>query len=220
MPRTYLIKIISFIDYIMENKLHWENIYQTKKIDGVSWYQETPSESIELIKKFSTTNSDMIIDIGCGKGFLADNLLKLNYENITLVDISKNALKEVKERVNNKSLNFIETDVLNLKSEQTFDVWHDRAVFHFITEKQGVEKYISLCNKYISKEGKLVIGTFSEDGPLKCSGLEIKRYSINNLKELFKENFEFIEGFKKLHSTPFDTQQSFTFCVFKKVTNR
>ena len=76
MPRTYLIKIISFIDYIMENKLHWENIYQTKKIDGVSWYQETPSESIELIKKFSTTNSDMIIDIGCGKGFLADNLLK------------------------------------------------------------------------------------------------------------------------------------------------
>ena len=104
MPRTYLIKIISFIDYIMENKLHWENIYQTKKIDGVSWYQETPSESIELIKKFSTTNSDKIIDIGCGKGFLADNLLKLNYENITLVDISKNALKEVKERLNNKSL--------------------------------------------------------------------------------------------------------------------
>ena len=220
MPRTYLIKIISFIDYIMENKLHWENIYQTKKIDGVSWYQETPSESIELIKKFSTTNSDKIIDIGCGKGFLADNLLKLNYENITLVDISKNALKEVKERVNNKSLNFIETDVLNLKSEQTFDIWHDRAVFHFITEKEGIEKYISLCNEYISKEGKLIIGTFAEDGPLKCSGLEIKRYSINNLKELFKENFEFIEGFKKSHSTPFDTEQSFTFCVFKKLTNR
>jgi len=220
MPRTYLIKIISFIDYIMENKLHWENIYQTKKIDGVSWYQETPSESIELIKKFSNTNSDMIIDIGCGKGFLADNLLKLNYENITLVDISKNALKEVKERVNNKSLNFIETDVLNLKSEKTFDIWHDRAVFHFINEKEGIEKYISLCNEYISKEGKLIIGTFAEDGPLKCSGLEIKRYSINNLKELFKENFEFIEGFKKLHSTPFETQQSFTFCIFKKVTNR
>ena len=220
MPRTYLIKIISFIDYIMENKLHWENIYQTKKIDGVSWYQETPSESIELIKKFSTTNSDMIIDIGCGKGFLADNLLKLNYENITLVDISKNALKEVKERLNNKSLNFIETDVLNLKSEQTFDIWHDRAVFHFITEKEGIEKYISLCNEYISNEGKLIIGTFAEDGPLKCSGLEVKRYSINNLKELFKENFEFIEGFKKSHSTPFDTEQSFTFCVFKKLTNR
>ena len=204
----------------MEKKKHWENIYQTKNIDGVSWYQETPYESIELIKKFSTTDSDMIIDIGCGKSFLADNLLKLNYKNITLVDISLNALKEVKERLNNKSLNFIETDVLNLKLEQTFDIWHDRAVFHFITNKKSVEKYISLCNEYIGEGGKLIIGTFAEDGPLKCSGLEIKRYSVENLKELFKENFEFIKGFKKLHSTPFGTQQSFTFCVFRKITNR
>ena len=204
----------------MEKKKHWENIYQTKNIDGVSWYQETPYESIELIKKFSTTDSDMIIDIGCGKSFLADNLLKLNYKNITLVDISLNALKEVKERLNNKSLNFIETDVLNLKLERTFDIWHDRAVFHFITNKKSVEKYISLCNEYIGEGGKLIIGTFAEDGPLKCSGLEIKRYSVENLKELFKENFEFIKGFKKLHSTPFGTQQSFTFCVFRKITNR
>ena len=204
----------------MEKKKHWENIYQTKNIDGVSWYQETPYESIELIKKFSTTDSDMIIDIGCGKSFLADNLLKLNYKNITLVDISLNALKEVKERLNNKSLNFIETDVLNLKLERTFNIWHDRAVFHFITNKKSVEKYISLCNEYIGEGGKLIIGTFAEDGPLKCSGLEIKRYSVENLKELFKENFEFIEGFKKLHSTPFGTRQSFTFCVFRKITNR
>jgi len=203
-----------------EFKTHWENIYKTKKIDGVSWYQETPYESIELIKKCSITNSDKIIDIGCGKGFLADNLLKLNYKNITLVDISLNALNEVKERLNNESLNFIETDILNFNSGDVFDIWHDRAVFHFITEKESVEKYISICNKYIGKGGKLIIGTFAEDGPLKCSGLEIKRYSINNLKELFKENFEFIEGFKKLHRTPFDTQQSFTFCVFKKLTNR
>ena len=204
----------------MEKKKHWENIYQTKNIDGVSWYQETPYESIELIKKFSTTDSDMIIDIGCGKSFLADNLLKLNYKNITLVDISLNALKEVKERLNNKSLNFIETDVLNLKLERTFDIWHDRAVFHFITNKKSVKKYISLCNEYIAEGGKLIIGTFAEDGPLKCSGLEIKRYSVENLKELFKENFEFIEGFKKLHSTPFGTQQSFTFCVFRKISSR
>ncbi len=203
----------------MEKKKHWENIYQTKKIDGVSWYQETPYESIELIKKFSTSNSDTIIDIGCGKGFLADNLLKLNYENITLVDISLNALKEVKERLNNESLNFIETDVLNLKLGKNFDIWHDRAVFHFITDKESVEKYISLCNEYIGDGGKLIIGTFAEDGPLKCSGLEIKRYSVENLKELFKENFEFIEGFKKLHRTPFDTEQSFTFCVFRKITS-
>ena len=204
----------------MSDKKHWENIYQKKEIDAVSWYQKIPSESLQLIKKYSTSNSDKIIDIGCGKSFLVDNLLELNYKNITLVDISLNALKEVKERLNNKSLNFIETDVLNLKLERTFDIWHDRAVFHFIKDNDGVEKYISLCNEYIGEAGKLIIGTFAEDGPLKCSGLEIKRYSIENLKELFKENFEFIEGFKKLHSTPFDTQQSFTFCVFRKITIR
>ncbi len=204
----------------MEKKKHWESIYQTKKIDGVSWYQKSPTESINLIQKFSTKNSDMIIDIGCGKGFLADNLLKLNYQNITLVDISLNALKEVKERLKNRSLNFIETDVLNLKPENTFDIWHDRAVFHFIIKKENVEKYIALCDEYINENGILIIGTFAEDGPLKCSGLEIKRYSIESLKQLFKENFEFIEGFKKLHTTPFDTQQSFTFCVFRKVINR
>ena len=204
----------------MRNKSHWENIYKTKKIDGVSWFQETPLESLELIEKYSSNNSDKIIDIGCGKSFLADNLLELNYNDISLVDISSNALTEVKERLKNKSLNFIETDILNFKSNYKYDIWHDRAVFHFITENEGVEKYISICNRYINKGGILIIGTFAEDGPLKCSGLEIKRYSINNLKELFKQNFEFIEGFKKLHSTPFDTQQSFTFCVFRKVTNR
>ena len=204
----------------MQNKSHWENIYKTKKIDGVSWFQETPLESLELIEKYSSNNSDKIIDIGCGKSFLADNLLELNYNDISLVDISSNALTEVKERLKNKSLNFIETDILNFKSNYKYDIWHDRAVFHFITENEGVEKYISICNRYINKDGILIIGTFAEDGPLKCSGLEIKRYSINNLKELFEQNFEFIEGFKKLHSTPFDTQQSFTFCVFRKVTNR
>ena len=204
----------------MENKKHWEKIYETKTIDGVSWYEKTPHQSIKLIQKYSDKNSDKIIDVGCGKSFLADNLLKLNYENITLVDISLNALNEVKSRLKNDYLNFIETNILNFNSKNGYDIWHDRAVFHFITDKKEINRYLKICNKQINKGGILIIGTFAEDGPLKCSGLEIKRYSINNLKELFKENFEFIEGFKKLHSTPFDTQQSFTFCVFKKLTNR
>jgi len=201
----------------MNNKEHWENIYLKKEINGVSWYQKIPYESIQLIDKYSISNSDKIIDIGCGKSFLADNLLELNYNDITLVDISSNALKEVKVRLKNRSLNFIEADILNFNSKDKYDIWHDRAVFHFITDKEGIEKYISLCNKYINNDGILIIGTFAEDGPLKCSGLEIKRYSVNNLVNLFKENFELVEGFKKLHNTPFDTQQSFTFCVFRKV---
>ena len=203
----------------MDNKKHWENIYQIKEIDGVSWYQKVPVESLQLIKKYSISNSDKIIDIGCGKSFLADNLLELNYTNISLVDISSNALKEVKERLQNKSLNFIETDILNFNSNDKYDIWHDRAVFHFITNREGIKKYISLCNEYINKEGVLIIGTFAEDGPLKCSGLEIKRYSVDQISDLFKETFELVESFKMLHKTPFDTEQSFSFCVLRKFTD-
>ena len=203
----------------MDNKKHWENIYQKKEIDGVSWYQKIPSESLQLIKKYSISNSDKIIDIGCGKSFLADNLLELNYTNISLIDISSNALKEVKERLQNKSLNFIETDILNFNSNDKYDIWHDRAVFHFITDREGIKKYISLCNEYINKEGILIIGTFAEDGPLKCSGLEIKRYSVDQISNLFEENFELVESFKMLHKTPFDTEQSFSFCVLRKFTH-
>ena len=203
----------------MDNKKHWENIYQKKEIDGVSWYQKVPIESLQLIKKYSISNSDKIIDVGCGKSFLADNLLELNYTNISLVDISSNALKEVKQRLQNKSLNFIETDILNFNSEDKYDIWHDRAVFHFITNRQGIEKYISLCNKYINNQGILIIGTFAEDGPLKCSGLEIKRYSVDQISGLFKETFELVESFKMLHKTPFDTEQSFSFCVLRKFTH-
>ena len=203
----------------MDNKKHWENIYQKKEIDGVSWYQKVPIESLQLIKKYSISNSDKIIDIGCGKSFLADNLLELNFTEITLVDISSNALKEVKERLENKSLNFIETDILNFNSNDKYDIWHDRAVFHFITNPEGIEKYISLCNKYINNQGILIIGTFAEDGPLKCSGLEIKRYSVDQISGLFKETFELVKSFKMLHKTPFDTEQSFLFCVLRKFIN-
>ena len=203
----------------MQNKSHWENIYKTKKIDEVSWFQEIPSESLKLIEKYSSDNTDKIIDIGCGKSFLVDNLLELNYTDISLVDISSNALTEVKERLKNKCLNFIETDILNFNSNDKYDVWHDRAVFHFITDTEEIEKYISLCNEYINKEGVLIIGTFAEDGPLKCSGLEIKRYSVDQISDLFKETFELVESFKMLHKTPFDTEQSFSFCVLRKFTD-
>ncbi|MAI92599.1 MAG: SAM-dependent methyltransferase [Flavobacteriaceae bacterium] len=203
----------------MDNKKHWENIYQKKEIDGVSWYQKIPLESLQLIKKYSISNYDKIIDIGCGKSFLADNLLELNYTNISLVDISSNALKEVNERLQNKSLNFIEIDILNFNSNDKYDIWHDRAVFHFITDREGIKKYISLCNEYINKEGILIIGTFAEDGPLKCSGLEIKRYSVDQISDLFEESFELVESFKMLHKTPFDTEQSFSFCVLRKFTD-
>ena len=203
----------------MSNKDHWENIYSTKEIDAVSWYQETPTTSLNIIKALKLNLSASIIDIGAGKSFLADNLLNLGYNDITALDISGNALDEVAKRVakENHKIKCIESNVTDLSSDQKYDVWHDRAVFHFITNNQEREKYLDLLNSSLNKDGYLIIGTFSEDGPLKCSGLEVQRYSVKDLRELLKENFKFIDGFKEIHNTPFNTTQSFTFCTFKKI---
>tara|TARA_B100001287_G_scaffold265695_1_gene258867 strand:- start:116 stop:730 length:615 start_codon:yes stop_codon:yes gene_type:complete len=200
----------------MEDKKHWENIYLTKKIDGVSWYEKNPNQSLKLIKKYSIGNSDKVIDVGCGKSFLADNLLKMGYKNISLLDISSNALNEVDKRLKSNDVNFIETNILDFTSDDNFDIWHDRAVFHFITEEKKIKKYVTQCNKYLNNGGFLIIGTFAEDGPLKCSGLKIKRYSINDLVNLFKGNFRLIEGFNNSHQTPFNTEQKFSICIFQK----
>ena len=203
----------------MSNKDHWEKIYSTKEIDGVSWYQETPTTSLNIIDSLKLNLNTSIIDIGAGKSFLADNLLDLGYNDITILDISKNALNEVTRRVGKKNhkIKCIESNVIDLSSGQKYDVWHDRAVFHFITNNQEREKYLDLLNSSLNKDGCLIIGTFSEDGPLKCSGLEVQRYSIKDLRELLKPNFKFIDGFKEIHDTPFNTSQSFTFCTFKKI---
>lgn len=203
----------------MSNKDHWEKIYSTKEIDGVSWYQETPTTSLNIIDSLKLNLNTSIIDIGAGKSFLADNLLDLGYNDITILDISRNALNEVTRRVEKKNhkIKCIESNVINLSSDQKYDVWHDRAVFHFITNNQEREKYLDLLNSSLNKDGCLIIGTFSEDGPLKCSGLEVQRYSVKDLRELLKPNFKFIDGFKEIHDTPFNTSQSFTFCTFKKI---
>jgi len=203
----------------MSNKDHWEKIYSTKEIDGVSWYQETPTTSLNIIDSLKLNLNTSIIDIGAGKSFLADNLLDLGYNDITILDISRNALNEVTRRVGKKNhkIKCIESNVIDLSSGQKYDVWHDRAVFHFITNNQEREKYLDLLNSSLNKDGCLIIGTFSEDGPLKCSGLEVQRYSIKDLRELLKSNFKFIDGFKEIHDTPFNTSQSFTFCTFKKI---
>ncbi|MBT3560308.1 MAG: class I SAM-dependent methyltransferase [Flavobacteriaceae bacterium] len=203
----------------MSNKDHWEKIYSTKEIDGVSWYQETPTTSLNIIDSLKLNLNTSIIDIGAGKSFLADNLLDLGYNDITILDISRNALNEVTRRVGKKNhkIKCIESNVIDLSSGQKYDVWHDRAVFHFITNNQEREKYLDLLNSSLNKDGCLIIGTFSEDGPLKCSGLEVQRYSVKDLRELLKPNFKFIDGFKEIHDTPFNTSQSFTFCTFKKI---
>ncbi len=203
----------------MGNKDHWENIYSTKAIDGVSWYQKSPTTSLNIIDSLNIDLNNSIIDIGAGKSFLPDNLLELGYKNVTILDISGNALKEVKQRVegNNYKINCIESNITDLSLDNQYDLWHDRAVFHFITDVHERNKYLKLLNNCVKKDGHVIIGAFAEDGPLKCSGLEVHRYSVSELAELLKENFELIDGFKEIHNTPFKTEQTFTFCSFKKI---
>ena len=211
--------------YVINNNLmkekekHWEIIYETKKLDGVSWFQKKPLISLSLIESSGINKFAEIIDIGCGKSFLIDNLLEKEYSKISLLDISNNALKEVEKRTNNykNSGKFYNLDILDFKPNRSFDLWHDRAVFHFLTKKEEINKYVNICEENINKEGTLIIGTFSENGPVKCSGLEIRRYSVKNLQSLFCNSFELVEHLNTNHTTPFETIQNFNFCKFKKI---
>ena len=186
-----------------EIKKHWENIYETKEINGVSWFQENPSTSLSLIESSSIKKDVEIIDIGCGKSFLIDSLLKNKFSNVSVLDISNNALKEVKKRTSKYTNrgDLFNSNILDFCTDKKFDLWHDRAVFHFLTIEKEIRNYIEI----------------SENGPLKCSGLEINRYSVDDLKLLFSESFELVEHLNTDHATPFETIQNFNFCRFKKL---
>ena len=197
-------------------KEHWQDIYATKGMQEVSWFQKVPEISLDLIQKVAPNKDASIIDVGGGDGFLVDNLLELGYTNITVLDISENAINRAKQRLGNidEKVKWVISDITNFLPEKKYDVWHDRAVFHFLTEQKDIAKYKKLVNKSINDY--FVLATFSDEGPNKCSGLEICKYSELDLKKQFDNSFKVIESFKKNHSTPFNTTQNFTFSVFQK----
>ena len=205
------------MNYNLKN--HWENIYQNKNEDEVSWFQKTPNTSIEIINSIKIKKESKIIDVGSGRSRLFKNLIELGYNNLTYLDISESAAKKSKIFLGEQSKNikWIVEDVLNFEPKQNFDVWHDRAVFHFLTEQNQIKKYVDLVSRNISNNGYLIIGTFSEQGPLKCSGLEVSRYSESLIKTTFIESFTLLNSFKIDHSTPFNTTQNFLFSVLKKI---
>jgi len=202
----------------MERKEHWENVFSTKQEKEVSWYQEIPETSLYFVTKLNIPKDAKIIDIGGGDSYLIDNLLELGYTNLTLLDISSKAIERIKNRLGDKStkVTFIVSDVLEFKPDSTFDFWHDRASFHFLTEKNQIAIYAKLVASAITKNGNFVLGTFSENGPKKCSGLDITQYDELKLKALFDKDFDLLETFTLDHQTPFDTIQNFIFCSFKK----
>lgn len=203
----------------MNRKEHWENVFSTKQESEVSWFQKLPQTSIDLIENLDIPKGAKIIDIGGGDSYLIDALLKMGYTNVTLLDISSNAIERIKKRLgtNAEKVKFIVSDILDFHPTETYDLWHDRASFHFLTEQNQIKAYANLVSNAIAKNGKMVIGTFSENGPKKCSGLDITQYNANTLKSIFYSDFELIECISEDHLTPFDTIQNFIFCSFKKI---
>jgi 2-polyprenyl-3-methyl-5-hydroxy-6-metoxy-1,4-benzoquinol methylase len=198
-------------------KSHWEKIYNEKDEDEVSWFQKETNESIKMIQSAGIENPK-IIDVGSGRSKLLKNLIEIGYNHLTYLDISESALEKSKEFLGEQSnkVRWISKDVLSFKTDEKFDIWHDRAVFHFLNEENLIRKYIDIVEKNISESGHLIIGTFSENGPLKCSGLDVKRYSEKEIEKIFNRSFKLIDSFYYDHLTPFNTTQNFLFSHFIK----
>lgn len=206
----------------MENfdrKKHWENIYQTKELKDVSWFQPTPETSLDFFKQFNVPTTAKVIDIGGGDSFLVDHLLDLGYQDISVLDISAAAIDRAKHRLGDRAKNvkWIVADAATFKPTEKYDFWHDRAAFHFLTDEQEISNYLETARQNINPTGVLVIGTFSEQGPKKCSGIEIKQYSETKMTDRLKNFFEKIKCITVDHKTPFDTIQNFVFCSFRKL---
>ena len=175
--------------------------------------------SLEFIHSFGLSKQAKIIDIGGGDSKFVDFLIEAGFQNISVLDISSAAIEKAKKRLGNKAhkVNWIVSDITAFEPSETYDVWHDRATFHFLTTKPEIEKYLETARKSVT--GYLIIGTFSENGPIKCSGLDIKQYSENRLTAHFNNGFEKLHCVIEDHITPFETTQNFLFCSFKKRLN-
>lgn len=199
-------------------KEHWENVFANKQETVVSWFQPYPKTSIEFVKLFDLPLDANIIDIGGGDSHFVDALLEEGYKNIWDLDISENALSRAKKRLgdNANKVNWVVSDIIDFIPPVEFDFWHDRAAFHFLTTEENMNKYVAIAERGIKARGVLILGTFSETGPTKCSGLEIKQYSENSMSSRFELSFDRVKCITEEHQTPFNSIQNFLFCSFKK----
>ena len=197
---------------------HWDNVYSIKAAEEVSWFQQYPKTSMEFVGLFDLPLNANIIDIGGGDSHFVDALIAKGYTNIWVLDISAKAIKRAKQRLGESAskIHWIVSDVTDFKPRVQFDFWHDRAAFHFLTTENQIYKYVSIAENAIKKDGYLILGTFSENGPTMCSGLNVKQYSKASMSARFEIAFERIKCIEEDHTTPFNTIQNFLFCSFKK----
>lgn len=200
-------------------KSHWETLYADKSEQEYSWFQAFPQTSIRFIEQFQLQPDARIIDIGGGDSRLVDALLDRGFSNISVLDISAGAIEKARQRLGDRAekVRWIECDINAFDpGEAQFDLWHDRAAFHFLTTEPQVARYADMAGRAVRPGGYLVLGTFSPDGPKKCSGLDIRQYSRAAMNAVFAPWFRRIRCEDTAHVTPFQTTQHFLFCGFRR----
>lgn len=199
----------------MDTKRHWESIYATKAPDKVSWYRQHLEASVALIERAAESRDASIIDVGGGESTLVDDLLLRGYKNLTVLDVSQTAIEVTKKRLGSgaEQVRWLAGDIVEIELEQhAFDLWHDRAVFHFLTSPEQRLAYIRQVTRAVKRGGHVIVSTFGPEGPTKCSGLEVMRYDTESLHGEFGGQFRMVESSKELHQTPFGTTQQFLYC--------
>ncbi|MBL4796716.1 MAG: class I SAM-dependent methyltransferase [Oleispira sp.] len=203
----------------MDSKKHWEDVYTTKSSDSVSWFQPNAEKSLGIIQGLDIAKNSNVIDIGGGASTLVDDLLQHGYLNLSVLDLSAAALEVAKSRLGSAAskVQWREEDVTKLTLEKhSVDVWHDRAVFHFLTNEDDRNNYVKSVLHAVKPGGYVIVATFAEDGPEECSGLPVQRYSASELHSQFGSPFTLLGHEKEIHKTPFGTTQSFVYCYCRK----
>ena len=200
----------------MNHKEHWNQVYQTKAPDDVSWFQPCPATSLALIEATGMGKDDGIIDVGGGASVLVDFLLGKGFGKLAVLDISAAALAHAKERLGALAahVEWLDADVTAFNPPHRFGIWHDRAVFHFLTDKEDRRKYIQVLKQTLVPKGHVIIATFAIDGPLKCSGLDVERYDASAIAAELGEEFRLLEQTDETHVTPWDKEQKFSYFRF------
>ncbi len=203
----------------MNRKQHWEQVYNTKSIQEVSWYQNSPIISLNLIEKIGYDITCPIIDVGGGASNLVDSLIKQSYSNLSVLDISKAAIQATQQRLGKlaDNVHWHEKDVTQFQVDNTFDIWHDRAVFHFLTTAEDRKSYLNTLDAKLSKNGQVIIATFSIDGPTKCSDLPIVQYDETKIQQEVQGILQLYHTVSEVHITPSKKQQQFNYFCFKRV---
>ncbi|MDE2593836.1 MAG: class I SAM-dependent methyltransferase [Burkholderiales bacterium] len=204
----------------MHNKEHWEHVYTSKATDAVSWFQAHATLSLDLIESTGMGRDAALIDVGGGASTLMDDLLDRGYTNLSTLDLSGAALAASQARLGKKaaSVRWLEADITTADLPvHAYDIWHDRAVFHFLTDPVQRQAYVNAVLRAVKPRGHVIVATFAEDGPTQCSGLPVMRYSATQLHAAFGSPFELIRHEEETHATPFGTQQRFVYCHFRKI---